>query len=159
MLPIAVSSVVVVLCYYLVSNIFPGSRSLRTALVVLAHVVIASPFVLRSILPEFRKIPFSYTQASLTLGATVSQTFRKVELPLLRSAMATGAAFSFAISMGEINATLVLSDSNLVTIPIVMYRLIGSYNFAGACALGTVLIAVCAVVFAITESIHRSRYV
>lgn len=159
MLPMAVSSVVVGLGYYLVSNIFPGSRSLRTALVVLAHVVIASPFVLRSILPEFRKIPFSYTQASLTLGATVSQTFRKVELPLLRSAMATGAAFSFAISMGEINATLVLSDSNLVTIPIVMYRLIGSYNFAGACALGTVLIAVCAVVFAITESIHRSRYV
>jgi ABC-type transport system involved in cytochrome bd biosynthesis fused ATPase/permease subunit len=28
-----------------------------------------------------------------------------------------------------------------------MYRLIGSYNFQGACALGTILIAVCAIVF------------
>jgi thiamine transport system permease protein len=73
--------------------------------------------------------------------------------------MATGAAFAFAISMGEINATLVLADSSMVTIPIVMYRLIGSYNFAGACALGTLLIAICAVVFAFTESMKRSSHV
>ena len=159
MLPMAVSSVVVGLGYYLVSSVFTGRRSLGVVLVVLAHVVIASPFVLRSILPEYRKIPFSYTQASLTLGATVSQTFWRVELPLLRSAMATGAAFAFAISMGEINATLVLADSSIITVPIVMYRLIGSYNFAGACALGTILIACCAIVFAFTESMKRSHHV
>ena len=159
MLPMAVSSVVVGLGYYLVTTLFAGSRPFGVVLVVLAHVVIASPFVLRSILPEYRKIPFSYTQASLTLGATVSRTFWRVELPLLRSSMATGAAFAFAISMGEINATLVLADSSMVTIPIVMYRLIGSYNFAGACALGTLLIAICAVVFAFTESMKRSSHV
>lgn len=155
MLPMAVSSVIVGLGYYLVSTAIVGSRSMNVILVVLAHVVITSPFVLRSLLPEYRKIPFSYTQASLTLGATVSQTFWKVEVPLLRSAMATGAAFAFAISMGEINATLVLADSSIVTVPIVMYRLIGSYNFAGACALGTILIATCGILFAFTETIKR----
>jgi thiamine transport system permease protein len=35
----------------------------------------------------------------------------------------------------------------VTTIPIAIYRLIGAYNFFGACALGTVLIAVCAGVF------------
>lgn len=155
MLPMAVSSVVIGLGYHLVSAAVGGGRPVGVTLVVLAHVVIASPFVLRTILPEYRKIPFSYTQASLTLGATVPQTFRHIELPLLRSSMATGAAFAFAISMGEINATLVLSDSSIVTIPVVMYRLIGSYNYGGACALGTVLIICCAVVFAITESLKK----
>jgi thiamine transport system permease protein len=111
--------------------------------------------VLRTVLPEYRKIPFSYTQASLTLGATVSQTFFKVELPLLRGALATGAAFAFAISMGEINATLVLANAQVVTMPVVMYRLIGSYNFPGACALGTLLIICCALVFSLTESLKR----
>lgn len=158
MLPMAVSSVVVGLGYYLVSSAIVGGRSVGVTLVILAHVVITSPFVLRSLLPEYRKIPFSYTQASLTLGATVSQTFWRVELPLLRSAMATGAAFAFAISMGEINATLVLADSSIITVPIVMYRLIGSYNFAGACALGTILIASCAIVFAFTEAMKRSSH-
>jgi thiamine transport system permease protein len=156
MLPMAVSSVVVGLGYYLVSSAIVGGRAVGITLVVLAHVVITSPFVLRSILPEYRKIPFSYTQASLTLGANVSQTFRRVELPLLRPAMATGAAFAFAISMGEINATLVLADSSISTVPIVMYRLIGSYNFAGACALGTILMVCCAIVFAFTETMKRS---
>lgn len=151
MLPMAVSSVVIGLGYYLISATTGSSRML----VVLAHVVITSPFVLRTILPEYRKIPFSYTQASLTLGATVPQTFWKIELPLLRGALVTGAAFAFAISMGEMNATLVLADSSLVTVPIVMYRLIGSYNYAGACALGTVLIACCAVVFVIIESLKK----
>ncbi len=157
MLPMAVSSVVVGLGYYLVSSTLPGGNALAVTMVVLAHVVIASPFVLRSIVPEYRKIPFTYTQASLTLGATVSQTFWHVELPLLRPAMATGAAFAFALSMGEINATLVLSDSSIVTVPVVMYRLIGSYNFAGACALGTILILCCAIVFASTEMLRRRQ--
>jgi thiamine transport system permease protein len=157
MLPMAVSSVVVGLGYYLIASTFSGGNALGVTLVVLAHVVIASPFVLRSIVPEYRKIPFSYTQASLTLGASVSQTFWHVELPLLRPAMATGAAFAFALSMGEINATLVLSDSSIITVPVVMYRLIGSYNFAGACALGTILILCCAIVFGSTEMIRRRQ--
>ncbi|PKL12485.1 MAG: iron ABC transporter permease [Spirochaetae bacterium HGW-Spirochaetae-8] len=155
MLPMAVSSVIIGLGYYLISSFFNESRTTGAILIVLAHVVIASPFVLRTILPEYRKIPFSYTQASLTLGATVPQTFFKVELPLLRGALATGAAFAFAISMGEINATLVLANAQVITLPVVMYRLIGSYNFPGACALGTLLIVCCALVFTLTESFKR----
>ena len=150
---------IVGLGYFLISSVVNGGRSVEFILVVLAHVVIASPFVLRTILPEYRKIPFSYTQASLTLGATVSQTFWKIEIPLLRGAMATGAAFAFAISLGELNATVVLANSHVITLPVVMFRLIGSYNFPGACALGTVLIVCCGFVFAFTESLQRRRYV
>jgi thiamine transport system permease protein len=155
MLPMAVSSVIIGLGYYLISSFFNEGRTIGFILIVFAHIVIASPFVLRTILPEYRKIPFTYTQASLTLGATVSQTFFKIEIPLLRGALATGAAFAFAISMGEINATLVLANAQLVTLPVVMYRLIGSYNFPGACALGTLLIVCSALVFVLTESLRR----
>jgi len=157
MLPMAVSSVIIGLGYYIITSTLSGGDTLGRTLVILAHVVITTPFVLRSIVPEYRKIPISYSQASLTLGATVSQTFWHVELPLLRPALITGAAFAFALSMGEINATLVLADASIVTVPIIMYRLIGSYNFAGACALGTILIACCAIVFLTTESLRRSH--
>lgn len=157
MLPMAVSSVIVGLGYYIITSTLSGGDVLGRTLVILAHVVITTPFVLRSIVPEYRKIPISYSQASLTLGATVPQTFWHVELPLLRPALITGAAFAFALSMGEINATLVLADASIVTVPIIMYRLIGSYNFAGACALGTILIACCAIVFLTTESLRRSH--
>lgn len=151
MLPMTVSSVIIGLGYLIVSTWIRGNTFTGYTLVVLAHMVIAVPFVLRTILPEMRKIPESYVRSSLTLGAGPLRTFLLIELPLLKSSMLTGGIFAFALSMGEFNATLTLSNSSIVTLPIVMYRLIGSYNFQGACALGTILIAACALVFIITE--------
>ena len=39
-----------------------------------------------------------------------------------------------------------------------MYRLIGSYNYQGACALGTILIAVSAVVFIATGTAKGTHH-
>ncbi len=158
MLPMTVSSVIIGLGYYLISSKLRGGMSLSYTLVVLAHLVIAIPFVLRTILPEYRKIPLSYMHSSLTLGAGPLRTFLMVEIPLLRGAMLTGGIFAFALSMGEFNATLTLANSSIVTLPIVMYRLIGSYNFQGACALGTILIAVCVIVFLVSEMAKGGTY-
>ncbi|HBO35724.1 MAG TPA: iron ABC transporter permease [Sphaerochaeta sp.] len=158
MMPMTVSSVIIGLGYYLVSARVRGGLLTSYSLVVLAHMVIAIPFVLRTILPEYRKIPNSYIHSSLTLGAGPLRTFLQIELPLLRGAMLTGAIFAFALSMGEFNATLTLANSSIVTLPIVMYRLIGSYNFQGACALGTILIAVCTLVFIVSELAKGGKY-
>lgn len=157
MSPMTVSSVIIGLGYYLIAIRLSNSGMLKMAAIVLAHVVIASPLVLRTVLPQYRGIPNSYRNASMTMGATVGRTFRQIELPLIRSAMATGAAFAFAISLGELNATLVLSDSHIVTLPVVLYRLIGSYNFPAACALGSILIVLCTMVFFLTRIATRSR--
>ena len=151
MLPMTVSSVIIGLGYFIISNRIRGDLGVGYTLVVLAHMVIAIPFVLRTILPEYRKIPASYMQSSLTLGASPLRTFFLIEVPLLKGAMLTGGIFAFALSMGEINATLTLANSAITTLPVVMYRLIGSYNFQGACALGTILILVCTVVFVVSE--------
>ncbi|MDY0288853.1 MAG: iron ABC transporter permease [Sphaerochaeta sp.] len=151
MLPMTVSSVIIGLGYYLIANRIRAGVSVGYTLVVLAHMVIAIPFVLRTILPEYRKMPLSYIQSSLTLGATPLRTFFLIEIPLLRAAMITGGMFAFALSMGEITATLTLANSAIITLPVIMYRLIGSYNFQGACALGTVLILVSTIVFLVSE--------
>jgi thiamine transport system permease protein len=157
MLPMAVSSVILGLGYYIISLFTSRIGIDKMVLVILAHVVITSPFVLRTLLPSYRRIPFSYRQASLTLGATVGKTFFKIELPLLKGAIATSAAFAFAISMGELNATLALADSTILTIPLILYRLIGSYNFASSCALGTILMLICLVIFSLIEYIKKDE--
>ncbi|NCC66057.1 MAG: iron ABC transporter permease, partial [Spirochaetia bacterium] len=100
MLPMTVSSVIIGLGYYLISSRFRFGVSQQYVLVVLAHMVIAIPFVLRTILPEYRKIPLSYMQSSLTLGSGPLRTFLSIELPLLKGSMLTGGIFAFALSMG-----------------------------------------------------------
>ncbi len=157
MLPMAVSSVILGLGYYIVSLYTSRIGISKMVLVILAHVVITSPFVLRTLLPSYRRIPFTYRQSSLTLGASVAKTFILIELPLLKGAIATSAAFAFAISMGELNATLALADSSIVTVPLVLYRLIGSYNFASSCALGTILMVICLLVFAVLEFFKKEE--
>jgi thiamine transport system permease protein len=152
MLPMAISSVIIGLGYYLIAARIHGNGFI---MVVLAHLIISLPFVLRTVTPELRKLPQALNSSAQTLGATPFQAFLTVEIPLLRNALISGAIFAFALSMGEINATLTLASSHLVTLPIVMYRLIGSYNYNGACALGTILIAVCAVVFVTSEHTKR----
>ena len=120
-------------------------------MVVLAHLVIAIPVCLRTLLPEARRFPQHYIDAAHTLGASSWKCFWTVELPLLRGSLITGVAFAFAMSLGELNATLTLAGRTIRTLPMVMYQLIESYNYQGACALGTILILASLLVFWLDE--------
>ncbi len=152
MLSMTVSSVIIGLGYFLITARLKGGSAMSYLLVVMAHLIIALPFTLRVMLPQYRKILPVYANSARTLGSSASHAFVAIELPLLKGAMVSGAIFAFAISMGEFNATLTLASSTIVTLPIVMYRLIGSYNYQGACALGTILIAVSLAVFVATST-------
>jgi thiamine transport system permease protein len=155
MLPLGVSTIILGLGYlrayqalpWLGAALGPLSGSRGWPAVVLAHTVIAYPFVIRAVSPVFRKIKPSLPEAARSLGASGWRLFFRLELPLLKSALLTGAAFAFGISVGEINATLVLATPELATMPIAVYRLIGSYNFVGACAMGTLLMLLCFLAF------------
>ncbi len=148
LLPMMISSIILGLGYYLISRWLRGTAVISPhLLIVLAHVVITLPFVYRVTLPSARRAYRTYAPAAYALGASPIRTFIDVELPLLKGSLLTGMVFAFALSMGEFNAALVLSDAEIQTIPILMYRLIGAYNFFGACALGTVLMVCSAAAF------------
>lgn len=154
MMPMAISSVIIGLGYVLIASNFTVSN-ISYILIIGAHLIITLPFMLRALLPAYRTIHDVYTPAAFSLGAAPLKTFLHVELPLLSPALVSGLLFVFAISIGEMNATLLLSDSTIVTIPILLYRLIGSYNFYGACALGTVLMTICIMLFVSTDSLQK----
>lgn len=156
MLPATISSIVIGLGYFILGTLISGDHW-RYPLIMCAHTVLAFPFMFRAILPTVRQISQSYSPAAYTLGGTPNRVFLTIQLPLLKSSLLSGAAFAFAISLGEMNATLILSQSRIMTIPILMFRLIGSYNFFGACALGSILIAFSLAVFMIFESNRRTR--
>ncbi|MDA3939224.1 MAG: ABC transporter permease subunit, partial [Spirochaetia bacterium] len=140
MLPISVSSVILGLGYLKMMHYLEAPLKHSSVLIILAHTVIAYPFVTRAVKPVLDKIKPEIIHAGLSLGETPLRVFLTIELPLIKSAVFAGGAFAFAISIGEMNATMLLSSENTLTIPIMMFRLIGSYNFIAACALGTVLI-------------------
>jgi thiamine transport system permease protein len=151
MLPIGISSIILGLGYLKAFQQLPWRIVGSWYAIVLAHTVIAYPFVLRVASATFRKMKSSLSEAARSLGAGPWRLFWHLELPLARSALITGAAFAFGISVGEINASLMLYNERLITIPVMIYRLIGSYNFIGACAMGTVLMLFCFLAFLIID--------
>ena len=155
-LPMATGSVMMGLGFIFVTSFIFTSLGIRSYClsllsVIAAHLVIVLPFSVRTITPGARTIPALLPDAAYTLGASKRRTRRKVEMPFLYPYMRKAFAFSFALSLGEVNATLTLSDGRISTIPVLIYRMIGSYNYQGAAALGTILLAEALIIFAIGE--------
>ena len=155
-LPLAAGSVMMGLGLLLVTSFISTELGIRNyylsiLFVIAAHLVIVLPFSVRTITPGARMIPDTLEKASSTLGVNRGKTYRRVESPLLAPYRRKAFAFSFALSLGEVNATLMLSSGNVETIPVLIYRMIGSYDYQGAAALGTVLLLLALIVFAAGE--------
>lgn len=135
---------------------------LRTSplLVLIAHTLVAFPFVVRSLLPVLQGIRPSLREAAAVLGAPPWRVWREVDLPIVGRALLVAAVFAFTISMGEFGATsfIVRPNSGYLTLPIAIQRYLGqpgALNFGQALALSTILMAVCAAGFV---AIERFRY-
>lgn len=145
-MPMGISSIIIGLSY--LSFNLPKSY----ILIIFAHSVISLPLAIRSISNVYQGISISTIEAATSLGAGRLKTFIKIELPQIKTGIVTAAIFSFAISMGEMNASIMLAPSNFVTIPLAIYQLIGSYNFYGACALGSILLLISLLSFKLIDN-------
>ena len=78
---------------------------------VIVTVFISIPFTIREVQPVLQELGKDEEDASRTLGASISQTFRKVTLPNIRWALLYGMALSTARAIGEIGAVLLVSGN------------------------------------------------
>jgi sulfate transport system permease protein len=76
---------------------------------ILVTIFISLPFVVREVVPVLREIGTEQEQAAATLGASGSQTFRRVTLPAIRWAIAYGVVLTTARALGEFGAVSVIS--------------------------------------------------
>lgn len=136
--------------------------ALRTSplLVLIAHTLVAFPFVVRTLLPVLQGIPPRLRESAAVLGASPLRVWREVDLPIIGRAVLVAAVFSFTVSMGEFGATsfIVRPNSGFLTMPIAIERYLsqpGALNFGQALAMSTLLMVVCAVGFV---AIERFRY-
>lgn len=128
---------------------------LRTSfwIVPLAHALIAIPFVVRTAAPLMRSVRRRLREAAAMLGAGPGRVWREIDLPIVRRAALVGAAFAFAVSLGEFGATSFIVRPDAPTLPVAIFRLLsqpGGITFGRAMALSVILMVLTgAAVFAI----------
>ena len=112
--------------------------------VAFALLFVTLPFVARAVQPVLLELEIEAEQAAACLGAGPVTTFRRVVLPQLLPAIASGAGLGFARAMGEYGSVLLISgglDRTEVT-SLYAYGRIQNYDCVGASAVSTVLLAV-----------------
>ncbi len=116
------------------------------ALVVVVHMVLTFPYVVRPILSALEGLDPVYEEAALTLGAKPYTVFRTVVLPLIRPAILAGVVLSFTRSFSETGATVIASGAQVrTTVPVLIVGWVKQaqklgdqvalYNASIACAL------------------------
>lgn len=96
---------------------------------VVAHVVIAVPYVLRTTLAVYRGLDRGLEETALVLGAGPWQTFWHVTLPLLRPGLVAGGLFAFLISFDNIPVSIFLTTAHNNTLPVTIMSYLVNQDF------------------------------
>lgn len=124
-----------------------------TTAVVMAQTFVAMPFLVISLEGALRSVGQRYEEVAATLGAGPTVVLRRVTLPLLAPALASGAVLSFARALGEFGATITFAGSLqgvTRTLPLEVY-LQREVDPDAAVALSLILVVVSALVIATTR--------
>lgn len=73
--------------------------------IVIGHVTFCTVLVYNNVIARLRRLPGSLSEASMDLGANTFVTFRRVTLPLISTALLSGALLAFALSFNEVIVT------------------------------------------------------
>jgi sulfate transport system permease protein len=129
--------------------------------IVIASMAVSLPYVLRSVLPVIIEVGETQEQAARTLGASALRRFFTITLPAIRSGLLYGVMLTFARTLGEIGAVIIVSGNifgvtSTQTAPLFIIDSADNYDASGAFA-GAVALTVIAVVVLVLLSILRSR--
>jgi sulfate transport system permease protein len=113
--------------------------------IVVALTFVGMPFVVRTVQPVIQELDDQLEEAAASLGATKLQTFRRVLLPLLAPALATGFALSFARAVGEYGSVLFIAGNmpmKTEIAPLLIVSKLEQFDYAGAAVIGATMLAV-----------------
>lgn len=94
-----------------------------------AHAVIAVPYVLRTTLAVYRGLDRGLEETAMVLGAGPWQTFWHVTLPLLRPGLVAGGLFAFLTSFDNVPVSIFLTTAHSNTLPVTIMSYLVNQDF------------------------------
>jgi putative spermidine/putrescine transport system permease protein len=86
--------------------------------VIIGHATFCVVIVFNNVVARLRRLPGSYEEAAMDLGADTFQVFRDITWPLTRSAVLVGTLLAFALSFDEIVVTTFTAGAGVQTLPV-----------------------------------------
>ncbi len=123
--------------------------------VILAHVVLGTPFVIITVTATLVGFDKSLIRASNSLGAGAGTTFFKIQMPLILPGVISGGLFAFITSFDEVVAIIFLASPEQRTIPRQMWSGIREQISPTILAVATLLVLLSIVLLTVIELLRR----
>ena len=120
---------------------------------IVAHIVIALPFVVRSIWASLVGVDASLEEAAHSLGATPRQTLLHVTIPSVAPGIVAGGFLAFAYSFNEIVISAFLTTPVSKTLPVELMAHIEYQHDATPAAISSILIILMFFIFQIVMKV------
>jgi putative spermidine/putrescine transport system permease protein len=91
-------------------------------LLVLGHVIVCVPFVLRTTVAALSQLDPALLDASHSLGGSQWMTFRRITLPMIAPGLGSGAFLAFMASFDNVPVSLFLADERNEVLPIHLWQ-------------------------------------
>lgn len=120
-------------------------------LLVLGHVVVCVPFVLRTTIAALVQLDAALFDASASLGASRLMTFRRVTLPLIGRGIGAGAFLAFMASFDNVPVSLFLADERTEMLPIHLWQQIDTNLDVRTAAISGVIVVATIILMVLAE--------
>ncbi|WP_448574813.1 ABC transporter permease [Thermomicrobium sp.] len=155
--PLVVPAIIVAIAIY---GLYVQFRLVQTFWgLVLAHTVLAIPYVIVNVSATLRGFDIRLEQAARSLGANGWQTFRHVTLPLISPGIFAGAVFAFIASFDELIVALFIAGARGRTLPMRMFEGLRMEIDPTIAAVSSMLITFSVLVLASAELVRRRSQV
>lgn len=128
--------------------------------ITVALVFVGIPFVVRSVQPVLEKLDNSYEEAASVMGASRFTTFRRIILPEILPAAATGFGLTLGRCIGEYGSVVFIAGNmpyETEITPLIIMSELQEYDYASATAIALVMLLFAFVILLIVNLIqHRN---
>ncbi|WP_299727880.1 thiamine/thiamine pyrophosphate ABC transporter permease ThiP [uncultured Tateyamaria sp.] len=126
--------------WFILINPFASPVQLALVVTALVNAMMALPFAVRILMPAMRQVITDYGRLSASLGLSGLALWQIVVLPRVRAPLGFAAGLAAALSVGDLGVVALFADGDRATLPLQMYRLMGSYRTDAAAGAALLLL-------------------
>ena len=109
---------------------------------IVGHIVICTPFVIRMVSAAVQQLNPLFDDCSYSLGASRSYTLRRITLPLISRGIFAGSFVAFLSSFDHVPVSLFLSDARTEMLPIKLWQILEASLDVRVAAVSGVIVVV-----------------
>ena len=120
--PDIVTGVSVMLLFVAVAGILKADNFFGFWTMLMAHITFSIPYVILSVMPRFKQLDASLSEAAQDLGCTPARAFFTVELPQIIPGILSGLMLGFTMSLDDFVISHFVSSPDFQTLPLYVYN-------------------------------------